>query len=70
MKLRIRDLREDNDYSQKEIANYLKCDKSLYSKYERNKRDIPLYLLIQLADLYNESIDYIIGRTNNKNQKL
>lgn len=65
MNLRIRALREDNDYTQKQIANYLKCDQSLYSKYERGERDIPLYILIKLSDLYGKSIDYLIGRKNN-----
>ena len=63
MKLRIRELREDNDLSQKEIARLLLCDQSLYSKYERGERDIPVVLLEQLADYYHTSVDYLIGRT-------
>ncbi len=65
MRLRIRDLREDNDYTQKQIAEYLLCDQSLYSKYELNKRDIPLQLVIKLAKFYNTSIDYLVGLTDN-----
>lgn len=65
MKLRIRDLREDHDLTQKQISDYLMCDQSLYSKYERGEREIPLHLIIKLADYYNVSIDYIVGRTKN-----
>ena len=62
MKLKIRDLREDNDLTQKQIADYLICDQSLYSKYERGEREIPLSLIIKLADYYNVSIDFLVGR--------
>lgn len=65
MYLRIKDLREDNDYTQKTISAMLNCDQSLYSKYERGEREIPLHLIIKLADFYNISIDYLVGRTNN-----
>ena len=65
MKLRIRDMREDNDLTQQQISEILLCDQSLYSKYERGERDIPITLLIKLADYYNTSIDYLVGRTNN-----
>lgn len=65
LKLRIKDLREDNDLTQKDIARILMCDQSLYSKYERGERDIPLILLIKLADYYNTSLDYLVCRTNN-----
>lgn len=67
MKLRIRDLREDNDLTQKEISKILMCDQSLYSKYERGEREIPLNLLIKLADYYKTSLDYLVCRTNNPN---
>ena len=66
MNLRIRDLREDRDLKQKEVAAYLRCDQSLYSKYERLERPLPLELADQLADFYNVSIDYLVGRTNVK----
>jgi len=61
--MRIRDLREDNDLTQKQMAEYLMCDQSLYSKYERGEREIPLNLIIKLADYYNVSIDYLVGRS-------
>lgn len=64
MKLRIKDLREDNDLTQKEISKMLMCDQSLYSKYERGEREIPLHLLIKLADFYKTSLDYLTYRTN------
>ena len=66
MRMRIRDLREDNDLTQKQIAEYLMCDQSLYSKYERGEREIPLNLIIKLADYYNVSLDYIVGRSKEK----
>lgn len=65
MNLRIKDLREDNDLTQKQIAEILLCDQSLYSKYERKEREIPLALIIKLADYYNVSVDYLVGRTSN-----
>ena len=65
MFVRISELREDNNYTQIQIAKYLMCDQSLYSKYERGEREIPFRLIIQLADFYKVSIDYIAGRTNN-----
>ena len=66
MQLRIRDLREDNDIKQKEIASYLMCDQSLYSKYEREERPLPLDYADKLADYYGVSVDYLMGRTNVK----
>ena len=64
MRLRIRDMREDNDFTQKQISEILNCDQSLYSKYERGEREIPLVLVIKLADYYNTSIDYLVGRSD------
>lgn len=64
MRLRIRDMREDNDLTQKQIADYLLCDQSLYSKYERGEREIPLTLLIKLADYYKVNLDYLVGRSS------
>lgn len=66
MNLRIRDLREDKDLKQKQIADYLMCDQSLYSKYERGERPFPLEYADKLADFYNVSVDYLLGRTNVK----
>lgn len=67
---RMRDMREDNDLTQKKIAEYLMCDQSLYSKYERDEREIPLSLLIKLADYYDVSLDYLVGRTDVKKPYL
>ena len=64
MKLRIRDLREDRDLKQQQIADYLMCDQSLYSKYERNERELPLEYAAKLADFYGVSVDYLICRTD------
>ena len=66
MKLRIRDLREDNDLKQKQVADFLMCDQSLYSKYEREERPLPLELADKLADYYGVSVDYLLGRTDVK----
>jgi transcriptional regulator with XRE-family HTH domain len=66
MNLRIRDLREDNDLKQKQIADHLMCDQSLYSKYERGERELPLAYAAKLADFYGVSVDYLLGRTNIK----
>lgn len=65
LKLRIKDLREDNDLTQKKISEVLMCDQSLYSKYEREEREIPLILLIKLADYYKTNLDYLVYRTDN-----
>lgn len=67
MNLRIRDLREDKDLKQKAIADYLMCDQSLYSKYERGEREIPLRLVIRLAEYYGVSVDYLVGLTDESN---
>ena len=66
MFVRIRTLREDNDKTQKAVAEYLFCDQSLYSKYERGQRDVPVGIIIKLAKLYNTSTDYILGLTDIK----
>lgn len=66
MKLRIRDLREDKDLTQKQIAEFLICDQSLYSKYERGERQLPIEYAIKLADFYKTSVDYILGLTDIK----
>ena len=63
MELRIKDLREDNDFTQKQVADYLICDQSLYSKYERGERVLPLEYACKLADLYKVSVDYLVCRT-------
>ena len=63
---KIKDLRIDHDLYQKQIANLLKITRQQYGLYESGKRDIPVDLLIKLADFYNVSIDYMLGRTKNK----
>lgn len=62
--LRLKDLREDNDYTQQEIATILNCKQNTYQQYESEKRQIPIEALKKLATLYNTSVDYIIGFTN------
>ena len=62
----IRNLREDNDKTQAEIANYLNIKQTTYSKYELGKINIPVEVFIKLADYYNVSVDYLLGRTKNK----
>ena len=62
--LRIIDLREDRDLTQKEVSQYLNISQVAYSYYELNKRSIPLELLSNLADFYNTSIDYLLGETD------
>ena len=64
MNLGIRDLREDQDLKQKQIAEYLLCDQSLYSKYERGERELPLRLAVKLAEYYGVSMDYLLGLTD------
>lgn len=61
---RIRDLREDSDKTQQEIADYLGTSQTMYARYERGANELPLRHLVRLADLYNVSTDYILGRTN------
>lgn len=62
---RLKDLREDHDFSQQYIADYLNMKQPQYSRYERGLRDIPTDVLIRLALLYNTSTDYILGLTDN-----
>ena len=62
---RIRDLREDSDLKQRQLADYLNCSQQVYSNYELGQRDIPTEVLIKLADFYNVSIDYLLGQTKN-----
>lgn len=62
---RIRDLREDADLTQKEIAKMLNCSQQVYSNYELGQRDIPTSILIALAEYYRTTTDYILGLTDN-----
>ncbi len=61
---RIRDLREDRDLYQKDLAKYLQCSQVCYSYYEMGKRDIPTDILVRLADFYGTRVDYLLGRTD------
>ena len=61
---RLKDLREDHDLMQKEIAAVLGIDQRVYSTYETGKREIPVHHLIALADYYHTSLDYLTGRTS------
>ena len=63
---RIRNLREDKDLSQEELAGYLHCTQVCYSYYENGKRDIPTAVLIELAEYHQTSVDYLLGRTTEK----
>lgn len=63
---RIRDLREDADMTQVQIAKILNCSQRVYSNYERGDIDIPTEILIKLADFHDVSVDYLLGRTNKK----
>ena len=63
---RIRDLREDRDLTQKDIAKMLGMSQTGYSKYETGENDIPTAILVRLADFYQISIDYLLGRTDKK----
>lgn len=62
---RMRDLREDMDYTQDQLVEILKMHKTTYTNYEQGKREPPFELIIKLAKLYNVSIDYIAGLTDN-----
>lgn len=61
---RIRDLRDDHDMKQRDVAAYLNCSQQVYSNYELGQRDIPTDILIRLAELYHVSIDYLLGQTD------
>lgn len=63
---RLKDLREDSDLSQQQVADYLEMKQPQYSRYERGVRDIPTDILIKLARLYDTSTDYILGLTNKR----
>lgn len=63
---RIRDLREDADLKQKDMAQVLSCSQQVYSNYELGQRDIPTDILIALAEFHKTNVDYILGLTNNK----
>ena len=64
--MRLRDLREDHDYTQAQLAELLQVHQTTYSSYELGKLGIPAEALIQLADFYQVSVDYLLGRTDIK----
>lgn len=70
MYYRIRDLREDRDLKQRQVADYLNCSQQVYSNYELGQRDIPTDILIKLSDFYNVSTDYLLGLTTNPKRNI
>lgn len=66
METRIRNLREDNDLTQKQLCDFLNISQVSYSYYELGKKSIPLELLCKIADYYNTSVDYLLFRTDEK----
>ena len=64
---RLRDLREDHDRTQQEIADYLGTSQTMYARYERGANELPLHHLIKLCELYKVSSDYLLGIKNTKN---
>lgn len=63
---RIRDLREDRDLTQTQLANYLSVSQRTYSRYENGERSIPIEVFSKLADFHHTSIEYLIGKTDKK----
>lgn len=63
---RIRDLREDSDLTQAQVAEYLGTSQTMYARYERGANELPIRHLMKLCDLYKVSADYILGRTENR----
>ena len=63
---RIRALREDRDLKQRDLAAYLQCTQTCYSRYELGTRDLPTQVLLSLAEFYGVTTDYLLGRTNEK----
>ena len=63
---RIRDLREDSDKTQEEVAQYLIMKRGVYQRYESGEREIPVWALLRLAELYHTSTDYNLGRADQR----
>ena len=63
---RVRDLREDNEKTQKQVAEILNMQLTVYQRYERGERELPLWAAIKLANFYGVSLDYLVERTNQK----
>ncbi len=66
---KIRDLREDHDLTQTDIAQILSCSQVCYSRYELGSRDIPTDVLIRLSNFYNVSVDYLLGQSENPKRR-
>lgn len=66
---RIKDLREDNDYTQQQIADYLHLNRNVYWRYETGQREIPVWAAIKLAKFYHVTMDYLLGVSDSKNQQ-
>ena len=62
---RLRDLREDHDMTQQEVADYLNTSQTMYARYERGANELPIRHLIRLSELYNVSVDYLLCLTDN-----
>ena len=65
---RVEDLRIDHDLTQKQVADILFCQREVYRRYEKGIRELPLSSAIVLADYYNVSLDYLVGRSNIKDR--
>ena len=65
-KNRLKDLRQDKDTTQKEIADLLRTSQTMYARYERGANELPIHHLLKLCDYYGVSADYILGRTDEK----
>ena len=63
---RIRNLREDRDLKQEDLAKFLNCTQACYSNYENGRRDVPSEVWAKLAEFYGVSVDYLLGLTNEK----
>lgn len=63
---RMRDLREDSDYTQEYVAHYLGTSQTMYARYERGANELPLHHFVNLCKLYNVSADYLLGLSNQK----
>ena len=63
---RMRDLREDSDFTQEFVAHYLGTSQTMYARYERGANELPIHHLVKLCKLYNVSSDYLLGLSNNK----
>ena len=65
---RIRDLREDSDRPQRNVAEYLNMQLTVYQRYERGEREMPLWAAIKLSELYDVSLDYLVGISESKDK--